>query len=111
MFESALVPFFLDRTTLKSVIYSRELEDQITIGVRRPDLNKTAYDIVTANHTPTSVTPKMILFSLDGVPASVRIYDTDDQMIKNTDTVHYAREVFKIPNPVMKFMSQQNKLA
>lgn len=108
--DAATIPFFLDRSTLYSIMNHKALQGSITLGVLRADAMDTALSILYEQESPVEIKENMILFNVSGVPVSIKIYESNDSMLKNTDTIFWGYDTWRIPNPYKKFWEMRNEI-
>lgn len=103
-FDRSMVDFFLINQTYKDARKNKDLSgDKLEIGIRRMEWVGGGRRLLdTFMGLPLEETPTVARYEYEGVPVLLHIYD-DSDCITALDSLVYAREIFKIPNPYSKF--------
>ena len=104
--DRAMINFYLVGSTAESVKNQKDLfGDKINIAVRKNEWASGAKNIADAFAVPLKEAPTKVEYEYQGVPIILHVLE-DNEMLTSADSILYASEVFRLPNPYDKFVEE-----
>ena len=104
--DRAMINFYLVGSTAESVKNQKDLfGDKINIAIRKNEWISGARNIADAFATPLKETETKVEYEYQGVPVIMYVLE-DNEMLTSSDSILYASEVFRLPNPYEKFKKE-----
>jgi len=104
--DRAMINFYLVGSTGESVKNHKDLFGScISIAVRKNEWESGARRIADAFAAPIKETKDLVEYEYDGVPIKLYVLP-DSELLRSPDTILYASEYFKLPNPYEEFKKE-----
>lgn len=110
VFEGAMIKCFVLGETAKQIADDGEadLEGPIELGIRKNDLTIYSLEALRQLLPDMEYTDKVISFTFNGVPCTLKVIDNSYSFFKDLDTKMFKMTSVPFPNPFNRYWKARN---